>query len=81
MENSGAILRFWARGTHERSHFVETTYRSAKRWATKTISLSFFTILYAGCFIYWLHIVSLSKSSSLAVFMFIILIVCDEILL
>ncbi|KAJ0053646.1 hypothetical protein Pint_00403 [Pistacia integerrima] len=56
MENIGAVLGFCVRGTHKCSHFVETTCRSAKRWTSATISLSFFTILFIGSFIYWLHV-------------------------
>ncbi|KAH9732022.1 CAP10 domain-containing protein [Citrus sinensis] len=58
MENIGAFLGFWERGAQKRSNFEETASRSVKRWASTTVFLSFFMILFIGSFLYWVNVVS-----------------------
>ncbi|KAH9732717.1 CAP10 domain-containing protein [Citrus sinensis] len=58
MENIGAFLGFWERGAQKRSNFEETASRSVKRWASTTVFLSFFIILFIGSFLYWVNVVS-----------------------
>ncbi|KAH9732713.1 CAP10 domain-containing protein [Citrus sinensis] len=56
MENIGAFLGFWERGAQKRSNFEETASRSVKRWASTTVFLSFFIILFIGSFLYWVNV-------------------------
>ncbi|KAL9430155.1 hypothetical protein AB3S75_025521 [Citrus x aurantiifolia] len=56
MENIGAFLGFWERGTKKRSNFEETASRSVKRWASTTVFLSFFIIIFIGSFLYWVNV-------------------------
>ncbi|KAL5796196.1 hypothetical protein ACOSQ2_001016 [Xanthoceras sorbifolium] len=56
MENLGRFDGLWIRGAKKSIHFQETTCRSVKKWASSTISLFFFIILFIGAFIYWLDI-------------------------
>ncbi|KAL9435086.1 hypothetical protein AB3S75_021364 [Citrus x aurantiifolia] len=56
MENIGAFLGFWERGTKKRINFEETASRSVKRWASTTVFLSFFITLFIGSFLYWVNV-------------------------